>query len=327
MTSHVRRVGIITSGGDSPGFNPFVRAVVRMAAHYGWEVLGIQRGYAGLISGDMVPLDSRSVSGVIGMGGTFLGSSRSDAFATPRGLREALRNLNEVGIDALAIIGGDGTMRGALALQEAGMPVIGAPGTIENDVCGTDVSIGVDTALNTALDAMDRIRDTASSHQQVFIVEMMGEKSGYLALMAGIAGGAEMVCIPEEPFGLDDVTREVGDAYIRGKKHCIITTAEGARPHAREIADHLRAHEGETGFGARLSILGHIQRGGSPSAYDRFLGTRLGAAAVERLSAGESGLMVGILDNAIIATPLSEVAECTRHIDESYLNLAKVLAR
>lgn len=327
MVTRVRRVGIVTSGGDSPGFNPFVRAVVRMALHHGWEPWGVQRGYAGLIAGDIEPLTSRSVSGVIGMGGTFLGSSRSEAFATPRGLRDALRNLNEASIDALAIIGGDGTMRGARDLQEAGMPVIGAPGTIENDVCGTDVSIGVDTALNTALDAMDRIRDTASSHEQVFIIEMMGEKSGYLALMAGIAGGAEMVCIPEEPFTLDDVTREVADAYIRGKKHCIITVAEGARPNAREIADHLRLHEAETGFGARLSILGHIQRGGSPSAYDRFLATRLGAAAIERLLEGESGLMVGILENEVVATPLAEVAECTRHADEAYLAMAKVLAR
>lgn len=327
MTTRVRRVGIVTSGGDSPGFNPFVRAVVRMALYHGWEPWGVQRGFEGLIAGDIVPMNSRSVSGVIGMGGTFLGSSRSDAFKTTRGIRDALRNLNEASIDAVAIIGGDGTMRGAQALHEAGVTVIGAPGTIENDVCGTDVSIGVDTALNTALDAMDRIRDTASSHEQVFIVEMMGEKSGYLALMAGIAGGAEMACIPEEPFTLDDVTREVADAYIRGKKHCIITVAEGARPNAREIADHLHAHEAETGFGARLSILGHIQRGGSPSAYDRFLATRLGAAAVEHLLAGESGLMVGIADNDVVATPLSVVTECTRHIDEEYLGLAKVLAK
>ncbi len=327
MVTRVRRVGIVTSGGDSPGFNPFVRAVVRMALYHGWEPWGIQRGYVGLIAGDIEPLNSRSVSGVIGMGGTFLGSSRSEAFMTPRGLRDALRNLNEVGIDALTVIGGDGTMRGARALQDAGMPTVGAPGTIENDVCGTDVAIGVDTALNTALHALDHIRDTASSHEQVFIVEMMGAKSGYLALMAGIAGGAEMVCIPEEPFTLDDVTREVADAYIRGKKHCIITVAEGARPNAREIADHLHAHEAETGFGARLSILGHIQRGGSPSAYDRFLATRLGAAAVERLLNGESGVMVGTIENVVVATPLNEVAECTRRVDEADLSLAKVLAR
>ncbi|HHX45343.1 MAG TPA: 6-phosphofructokinase [Chloroflexi bacterium] len=327
MVTRVRRVGIITSGGDSPGFNPFVRAVVRMALYYGWEPWGIQRGYEGLIAGDIELMNSRSVSGAIGMGGTILGSSRSEVFMTAHGIRDALRNLNEADIDAVAIIGGDGTMRGARALYEAGVPVIGAPGTIENDVCGTDVSIGVDTALNTALDAMDRIRDTASSQEQAFIIEMMGEKSGYLALMAGIAGGAEMVCIPEEPFTLDDVTREVADAYIRGKKHCIITVAEGARPSAREIADHLRAHEGETGFDVRLSLLGHIQRGGSPSAFDRFLATRLGAAAVERLLAGESGVIVGTIENEVVTTPLSEVTECTRHIDEEYLSLAKVLAR
>lgn len=327
MTTRVRRVGIVTSGGDSPGYNPFVRAVVRMALHHDWEPWGVHHGYQGLVAGDFVPLSSRSVSGIIGFGGTFLGSSRSDTFNTARGLRDALRNVNEVGIDALVIIGGDGTMRGAHTLHEAGIPVIGVPGTIENDVCNTDVSIGVDTALNTALDAMDRIRDTASSQQQVFIVEMMGAKSGYLALMAGIAGGAEVTCIPEVPFDLEDVTREVADAYIRGKQHCIITVSEGAQPHAGEIAAHLAAHEAETGFGARLSILGHIQRGGSPSAYDRYLATRLGAAAIEQLAAGNSGVMMGIIENEVVACPLAELVGCVRHIDEGYLEMARVLAR
>ncbi|OGO06647.1 MAG: ATP-dependent 6-phosphofructokinase, partial [Chloroflexi bacterium RBG_13_56_8] len=291
MTSKIKRVGVLTSGGDSPGFNPCIRAVVRMALHYGWEPWGVRRGFEGLLNDEMVVMNSRSVSGIIGQGGTILGSSRCEQFKTPRGLREALRHLNEAGIDALVVIGGDGTLRGARALHEAGVPTVGVPGTIENDVCGTDFSIGVDTALNTALDALDRIRDTASSQEQVFLVEMMGDESGYLALMAGIAGGAEVVCIPEIPFTLEGVAEEVGNAYIRGKEHCIITVSEGAVPHAGEIADYLRSRQEETGFGVRLSILGHIQRGGAPSAYDRLLGTRLGAAAVRQLYEGASGVM------------------------------------
>jgi 6-phosphofructokinase 1 len=327
MAQRIKRIGILTSGGDSPGFNPCIRAVVRMAVHYGWEPWGVHRGYTGLVNGDLLPLNSRSVSGIIGLGGTFLGSSRCDAFKTPPGLRQALRNLNEAAIDALVVIGGDGSLRGARALHEAGLPTIGIPGTIENDVCGTDISIGVDTALNTALDAMDRIKDTASSHQQAFLIEMMGEKSGYLALMAGIAGGAEMVCIPEVPFTLEDVLREAADAYVRGKQHCIITVAEGAKPHAAEIAAYLEERKEETGFGVRLSILGHIQRGGSPSAYDRFLGTRLGAAAVEQLARGVAGVLVGLVDGQIVCSPLAEVTECTRGIDPIYLETARALAR
>ncbi len=325
--NRIRRIGVLTSGGDSPGFNPCIRAVVRMAVHYGWEPWGIRRGYAGLLNGEIIQLTGRSVSGIIGLGGTMLGASRSEAFKTPHGLREALRNLNESGIDALVVIGGDGSLRGARALEEAGFPTIGVPGTIENDVFGTDMSIGVDTALNTALDAMDRIKDTASSHQQVFLIEMMGAKSGYLTLMAGIAGGAEMVCIPEIPFGLDDVASEVANAYVRGKKHCIITVAEGAEPHAAQIAEYLDSHREETGFGVRLSILGHIQRGGSPMAYDRFLGTRFGAAAVEQLRQGVSGVMVGLIDGQIVCSALAEVTECTRPLDEGYYELAKILAR
>ncbi|NLG50628.1 MAG: 6-phosphofructokinase [Chloroflexi bacterium] len=323
----MRRIGVLTSGGDSPGFNPCVRAVVRMALYYGWEPWGIRRGYEGLLDGELGPLTSRSVSNIIGRGGTMLGASRSEAFQTPYGQREALRNLNERGIDALIVIGGDGSLRGAEAIDGAGIPTIGIPGTIENDICGTDVSIGVDTALNTALDAMDRIKDTASSHQQAFLVEMMGEKSGYLTLMAGIAGGAEMVCIPEMPFTLEDVAREVADSYVRGKKHCIITVAEGARPRTTEIAEYLQDRQKETGFGVRLSILGHIQRGGAPSAFDRFLGTRLGAAAVEHLHAGQRGVMVGMVEDEIVTTPLAEATACTRSLEEEYFELARMLAR
>ncbi len=327
MGNRIRRVAVLTSGGDSPGFNPCIRAVVRMALHYGWEPYGVREGFTGLLTGEMAPLSSRSVSGIIGQGGTFLGSSRSEAFETPHGLREALRHLNEAAVDALVVIGGDGSLRGARAIAGSGFPTVGIPGTIENDIYGTDISIGVDTALNTALEAMDRIKDTASSHQQAFLVEMMGSKSGYLTLMAGIAGGAEMVCIPETPFTAEQVASEVASAYVRGKKHCIVVVAEGAEPHAAAIADYLREHQEETGFGVRLSILGHIQRGGSPTASDRLLGTRLGAAAVECLHQGTYGIMVGISDGQLVYPSLAEVTENSPRIEESYYNLAGILAR
>jgi 6-phosphofructokinase 1 len=304
-----------------------VRAIVRAALRCGWEAWGVRRGYAGLLRGEIIPLSSRSVSGIIARGGTILGSSRSEQFKTTQGLREALRSLNEAGIDALVVIGGDGSLRGAQALDEAGMPTLGIPGTIENDVPGTDLALGVDTALNTALDALDRIRDTASSQQQVFLVEMMGQRSGYLALVAGIAGGAEMACIPEIPFTLEAVEREVASAYVRGKQHCIITVAEGVQPHAAEIAAYLQAHAEQTGFGVRLSLLGHIQRGGSPTAHDRILGTRLGAAAVEQLGQGNHGVLVGIVDGQLICTPLAAVAAGPRALEPDDLELATILAR
>ena len=327
MASRIRRIGVLTSGGDSPGFNPCIRAIVRMAIHYGLEPWGFLSGFAGLLTGEVVPLTSRSVSGIISQGGTILGSSRCEEFRSPHGLRESLRHLNEASIDALVVIGGDGSLQGAQALCEAGFPTVGVPGTIENDVPGTDMALGVDTALNTALGALDRIRDTASAHQQAFLVEMMGSKSGYLPLMAGIAGGAEMVCIPGVPFTLEGVANGVANAYIRGKKHCIIVVAEGAKPHAAAIAEYLNAHQAETGFGVRLSILGHIQRGGSPSAHDRFLATRLGSSAVEQLYQGVSGVMVGMVDGQILCTPLAEVAGRIRGMDEGYYELARALAQ
>jgi 6-phosphofructokinase 1 len=327
MTTRLQRIGVLTSGGDSPGFNPCIRAVVRMALHYGWEPWGVQSGFEGLVKGEAAPLTSRSMSGIIGQGGTKLGSSRSGAFQTQKGFRDALRHIHEMGLDAVVVIGGDGSMRGASALQQAGVPSVGIPGTIENDIYGTDTAIGVDSALNTGLDAIDRIKDTASAHQQVFIIEMMGEKSGYLALMSGLAGGAEVVCVPEVPFTLEQVAADVADAYVRGKTHCIIIVSEGAVPHAAEITEYLRTREQETGFGARLTILGHIQRGGPPTAQDRLLGTRLGTAAVTQLRDGASGIMVGQVDGKITAVPLEEVAQKTHVLNQGYYALSKSLAR
>ncbi len=327
MSEGIRRIGVLTSGGDSPGYNACIRSVVRMSIHYGWEPYGIRNGFNGLVAGDMEAMTSRSVSGIIGRGGTILGASRSSTFQTERGIREALRHLNEEGLDALVVVGGDGTMRGAAALADAGVPVVGVPGTIENDVCGTDIAVGVDTAMNTAIDAIDRIKDTASSQEQTFLVEVMGEKCGYLALMVGIAGGAEFVCVPEVATNMEELISNVADAYVRGKKNCIITVAEGAKPNAREIADYLQANEDKTGFGVRLCILGHILRGGSPSAADRFLGTRLGAEAVRLLHEGQSRVMVGIQHEKMVPVPIDEAVSCTRQIEDYYFELARVMAR
>ncbi|MHB9033869.1 MAG: ATP-dependent 6-phosphofructokinase [Anaerolineae bacterium] len=327
QTRTIRSIAVVTSGGDSPGFNPCIRAVVRMAIAQGWTVSGVQRGFEGLVNNELVPLNSRSVSGIISQGGTILGSSRLESFKEAQAQRRALRTINENGIDGLVVIGGDGTMRGAMTLSEAGIPVVGIPGTIENDVYGTDQSLGVDTALNTALEALDRIKDTASAQQQVFLIELMGARSGYLTLMAGIGGGAEMVCIPEVAYTMEDVVRETADAYVRGKRHCIITVAEGATPHAAEIAQYLEKNQEVTGFGVRLSILGHIMRGGSPTAYDRYLGTLFGAEAVRLLSAGQAGKMVGIQDSQLVAIPLEEVASKQAQIEPQYLELAHMLAK
>ncbi len=323
----MRRIGVLTSGGDGPGFNPCVRAVVRMAISLGAQVVGIRRGFAGLLDHEFVELPARAVGGIIGKGGTVLGTARSDEFSTRRGQLEALRNLNEAEVEGLVLIGGDGTMRGAQRLHELDLPVIGVPGTIDNDLAGTDMSIGVDTALNTALDAIDRIKDTASSHQRAFLVEVMGRKSGYLALMTGIAGGAEMVCIPEVPFELEDVGKTVTSAYVKGKSHCIIVVAEGARYNAARIAEHLCEGGEEAGFSVRVTMLGHIQRGGSPSAFDRVLGTRLGAAAARGLIEGRRGEMVGLVGSEVVYTPLDKVIGTAKPIDVKMFELAGVLAR
>ncbi len=323
----MKRIGVLTSGGDGPGFNPCVRAVVRMAASLDVEVVGIRRGFAGLLDHEFVDLPPRAVGGIVGRGGTFLGTARSPEFATRHGQIEGLRNLNEAEIEGLVVIGGDGSMRGGQKLLELGLPVMGVPGTIDNDLLGTDMSIGVDTALNTALDAVDRVKDTASSHQRAFLVEVMGRNSGYLALMTGIAGGAEMVCIPEEPFELEDVGRTVTDAYIKGKSHCIIIVAEGARYNAVKIAEYLNARREEAGFSVRVTILGHIQRGGSPSAFDRILATRLGAAATKALIEGRRGQMVGLVGNEIVFTPFDKVLGGPKPIDVKMFQLARVLEK
>ncbi len=321
----IRSLAVLTSGGDAPGMNPAIRAVVRTALHHGLRVWGIREGYEGLIQGDMDVLTARDVGGILQRGGTMLYSARSQRFLTPEGQREAIRQLNERGIDALVVIGGDGSMRGAYALHQQGVRVIGIPASIDNDVWGTNISIGVDTALNTIMDAVDKLRDTASSHQRAFLIETMGRNCGYLALMAGIIGGAEMVLIPEVQVSMDEVAEAVEDAYRRGKSHAIIIVAEGSSIDIHEMARFL--DERNVGFRTRITILGHIQRGGRPSAFDRLLASRMGVKAVQAAVDGESGKMVALQGREIKLVPLAEVVSQNRKANLEYYGMARMLAK
>jgi len=320
-------IGVLTSGGDNPGLNPCIRAVVRTGLHLGLEVMGIHRGYAGLIGGEIVEMNARSVGGIIGRGGTILGTARCPEFRDLKGRKDALRTLNRFGIDGLVVIGGNGSLSGALELWRLGFPVIGIPSTIDNDVNGTDISIGVDTALNTILDAIDKIKDTASSHNRAFIIETMGRDSGYLALASGVAGGAELVLIPEVETTFEDVCRTIEDAYIRGKTHCIIVAAEGWQPGTQDLARQLRERQEEVGFSVRVTQLGHVQRGGAASAFDRLLATRLGAAAVRELVAGNGGNMIGWVKSAITLTPLEEAIAFQKRINLELCELAEIMEK
>jgi 6-phosphofructokinase 1 len=321
----MKRIGVLTSGGDNPGLNPCIRAVVRMGLHLGLEVMGIHRGYTGLIGGDISSMDARSVGGILGRGGTILGTARCPEFYEARGRKKGLRMLNRSNIDGLVVTGGNGSLTGALELHKMGFPVIGIPSTIDNDVNGTNISIGVDTALNTILGAIDKIKDTASSHNRAFLIETMGRNSGYLALASGIAGGAEMVLCPEIETTTEEVVQTVEEAYIRGKAHCIIVVAEGWKPGTQEIAQDLQDQKKDLGFSVRVTRLGHVQRGGTPSAFDRILATRLGAAAVRQLVDGESGQMVGWVKNAIALTPLEEAVAYQKELNKELYELAKIM--
>jgi len=321
----MKRIGVLTSGGDSPGMNPCVRAVTRTALSLGLEVYGVHRGYSGLIEGDMEPLTARDVGGIIQRGGTFLQTARSAKFMTIDGRREAVRRMNDRRIDGLVIVGGNGSLAGAYELHKMGVPVVGAPGSIDNDVPYTDMAIGVDTALNTMTLFIDMIKDTASSHQRCFLVEVMGRNCGYLALVGGIIAGAEVTVIPEKPITVEDVAAAVEKAYVRGKTHAIIVVAEGATPKTQEIADYLR--QGTAGFEVRVTVLGHVQRGGSPTAFDRLLATRMGIRAAQALAAGEFGKMVGLVGNKVELIDLEKVASETKKLDLALYDLADMLAR
>jgi len=321
----MKRIAVMTSGGDAPGMNAAVRAVVRTAIEHGVEVWGIRQAYTGLLSGDMQIMQSRDVSGILQRGGTILQTARNMEFKTPAGQAKALQRLNERGIEGVVIIGGDGSMRGGMALHKLGVPVMGIPGSIDNDIWGTNMAIGVDTALNTILDALDRLRDTATSHNRGFIIEVMGRNCGYLALMGGILGGAEVIITPERAPTMEEVVDSLKDAYKRGKSHAIAVIAEGAPYRANDLADYLNKQE--VGFEIRLTILGHTQRGGSPTAFDRLLATRLGTAAVERMLDGQSCVMVGLDGRVISSVPLEEVTTKMRAIGEEYFKMAYTLSR
>ena len=321
----MKRIAVMTSGGDAPGMNAAIRAVVRAAMDKKVEVYGIRQAYLGLIAGDMELLTSREVSGILQRGGTILQTARSEEFKTAHGQKKALRRINEREIEGVIVIGGDGSLRGALQLHKMGVPVIGVPASIDNDIWGTDTSIGVDTALNTILDAVDRLRDTATSHNRAFLIEVMGRNCGYLALMGGILGGAELVITPENGITMDEIAKSLEDAYVRGKTHAIAVIAEGAPYKATQLAEFLEQHH--RGFEIRLTILGHIQRGGSPTAFDRLLATRMGVQAVELLLEGESGVMVARTGREQTPLLLEECTTRTREITPDYFELAKMLSR
>jgi 6-phosphofructokinase 1 len=318
------RIGILTSGGDAPGMNAAVRAVARTAFFRGWDVMGIWAGYRGLLEGRIYPMDRRRLGGIIHRGGTVLGTERSAEFATPEGQRKAAGKLDEAGVEGLVIVGGNGSLTGGLRLAELGIRVVGVPATIDNDVWGTDTAIGVDTALNTALEAIDRIKDTASSHQRAHIVEVMGRDSGYLALMSAIAGGAEAAVVPEFEPRPEALLLFLKKAYEQGKSHFIVVVAEGAPVSAEELDDYVNGAEGT--YDSRLTVVGHIQRGGIPTASDRILASRLGSAAVEALADEESGVMVGIRGPRIERVPLDEVVGKEQPLDPDLYRMAEVLA-
>jgi 6-phosphofructokinase 1 len=320
-----RRIGILTSGGDAPGINPCIRAAVRMALHLGVAVKGIQEGFDGLIRGEMEELKARDVGGILQRGGTFLRTARCPQFLEYKGQRQALRELNEAGIEGLIVIGGDGSMKGAHALAKLDFPVVGVPTSIDNDIWGTDMALGVDTALNTTMDAVDKLRDTASSHQRAFLVETMGRDCGYLALQVGVVCGAEVILIPEREISLEEIADAVENAYERGKTHAIIVAAEGASLKVDEVARYL--NEKEVGFETRVTILGHVPRGGSPSAFDRLLATRMGVRAVEALLAGETDVMVGLHGKDINLMSLEEVTAQSQSPNLAFYEMAWILAQ
>jgi len=323
----MKRIAVLTSGGDAPGMNAAIRAVVRTSLDRGWEVLGIRQGYAGLIAGNMVPLGAREVGGIIQRGGTILGSSRCPEFKTQEGREKGIRQLAQQKIDGLIVIGGNGSQTGALALSRMGLPVVSVASTVDNDLYGSDITIGVDTALNIAIEAIDRLKVTASSHQRAFLIEVMGRDCGYLALMAGIAGGAEAVVIPEVETDPEALARELRTAYERGKPHAIVVVAEGASYNAEGLVRYFKENSERLGFELRATILGHLQRGGAPTAFDRLLATRMGTAATDYLSRGEHGVLVGFLKGEVAATPLDEVVPNKKPLDMRLLEWARVLAR
>ena len=322
----MRRIGVLTSGGDAPGMNAAIRAVTRAAIDREWEVIGILDGYAGLLAARGKPLGRREMGGVLGRGGTMLGTARCLAFRTPEGQTRAAEQVAELELDALVVIGGGGSQTGAHALAKLGVPVVGVASTIDNDLVGSDVTIGVETALNVALESIDRLRVTAASHRRAFVVEVMGRDCGYLALVSGITGGAEAIVVPEIETTAADVAAVLRAAWDRGKSHAIVVAADGAKHGAVEIGAWFSSHRSSLGFEHRVTALGHVQRGGAPGAADRLLATRLGGGAIEALAAGEPGVLVGWVAGRVVRTPLGEVVGRRKPLDPALLDLARIMA-
>lgn len=322
----IQRIGVFTSGGDSPGMNAAIRAVVRTAHYRGKEVVGIYQGYTGILKGASVTMDLRSVANILQRGGTILKSGRSLEFIQVQNRAQAPAKLKEMGVDALVCIGGDGSFRGAMALwTEHRIPVVGLPGTIDNDVNQTDTTIGFDTAVNTALEAIDRIRDTAASHDRLFIVEVMGRDSGFIAAHVAIAGGAEEVFIPENLTQIDSAIESIQRGLNRGKTSSILVTAEGQKPgRAYDLAEAIRK---KSGFEAKVCILGHIQRGGAPTAFDRILASRMGAGAVDVLLSGQCDVMVGLQNGRYVSVPFTEATKKKQFNDPEMLQLLRILSQ
>nr|WP_263325447.1 6-phosphofructokinase [Neobacillus sp. Marseille-Q6967] len=318
----MKRIGVLTSGGDSPGMNPAIRAVVRKAIYHNVEVYGIYGGYAGLVAGNIKKLELGSVGDIIHRGGTMLHTARLPEFKNPEIRQKGIEQLKAHGIEGLVVIGGDGSYRGAKALTEHGFPCVGVPGTIDNDIPGTELTIGFDTALNTVIDAVDKIRDTATSHERTFVIEVMGRDAGDIALWAGLAGGAETILVPEEGYDMNDIAERLRKGQERGKKHSIIIVAEGVCS-GTEFARQLKEN---ADLDTRVSVLGHIQRGGSPTAADRVLASRLGARAVELLIEGKGGRAVGIENNRLVDYDIIEALSKKHTLDLDLYKLSKELS-
>jgi len=321
----MKRVAVLTSGGDAPGMNAAIRSVVRCGVAKGWKMYGVRNGYRGLISGNIKEMGTRDVGGILQKGGTILGSARCEEFKTEDGRHKAIRGLGQLGIEALVVIGGNGSQTGSYYLNKLGFPVVGIASTIDNDLAGTEMTIGVDTALNIALEAIDRLKVTASSHQRAFLLEVMGRKCGYLALMSGLAGGAEYVLIPEIKTDPEEVAESLRLAYEKGKEHAIIVVAEGSEYNAEALTAYFDQNSERLGFKIRATTLGHVQRGGDPGAFDRILASRFGNGAIEAIERGEFGVLVGLNKGKITTTPLDEIVGKTKDISMEMVNLARIL--